>query len=73
MPGDNWEGRGVLPDFKVPAELALIVAHYMGLTDLSKQPQPPGLQPELTAALESVKKQLDQMQQDLISQLGGLR
>ena len=71
--GDNWEGRGVLPDFKVPAELALKVAHYMGLTDLSKQPQPPGLQPELTAALETVKKQLDQMQQDLISQLGGLR
>jgi hypothetical protein len=69
--GDNWEGSGVLPDFKVPIELALKVAHYMGLTDLSKRTQP--LSQELEAALETVKKQLDQMQQDLISQLGGLR
>ncbi|MEL6230344.1 MAG: S41 family peptidase [Cyanobacteria bacterium J06627_3] len=69
--GDNWEGSGVLPDFKVPVELALKVAHYMGLTDLSKQAQP--MDQELMAALETVKKQLDQMQQDLISQLGGLR
>lgn len=69
--GDNWEGSGVLPDFKVPVELALKVAHYMGLTDLSKQSQP--LDQELGAALETVKNQLDKMQQDLISQLGGLR
>lgn len=69
--GENWESSGVLPDFKVPVELALKVAHYMGLTDLSKQAQPPSQ--ELTAALDTVKKQLDQMQQDLISQLGGLR
>lgn len=69
--GDNWQGSGVLPDFKVPVELALKVAHYMGLTDLSKQTQPSNQ--ELEAALETVKKQLDQMQQDLISQLGGLR
>ncbi|MEM7066911.1 MAG: S41 family peptidase [Cyanobacteria bacterium P01_B01_bin.77] len=69
--GENWEGSGVLPDFKVPVELALKVAHYMGLTDLSKQTQSPSQ--ELTAALDTVKKQLDQMQQDLISQLGGLR
>ena len=52
-------------------ELALKVAHYMGLTDLSKRSQP--MDQELGAALETVKKQLDQMQQDLISQLGGLR
>lgn len=69
--GDNWESSGVLPDFKVPVELALKVAHYMGLTDLSKRSQP--MDQELGAALETVKKQLDQMQQDLISQLGGLR
>lgn len=69
--GENWEGSGVLPDFKVPVELALKVAHYMGLTDLSKQAQSPSQ--ELTAALDTVKKQLDQMQQDLISQIGGLR
>ena len=69
--GDNWESSGVLPDFKVPVELALKVAHYMGLTDLSKRAQP--MDQELGAALETVKKQLDQMQQDLISQLGGLR
>ncbi|MEM8610749.1 MAG: S41 family peptidase [Cyanobacteria bacterium P01_H01_bin.105] len=75
MTGENWEGSGVLPDFKVPVELALKVAHYMGLTDLSKQAQQPAQQrkQELAAALETVKKQLDQMQQDLISQLGGLR
>lgn len=69
--GENWETKGVLPDFKVPVELALKVAHYMGLTDLSKRG--PNVDSELDAALESVKKQLDQMQQDLISQLGGLR
>lgn len=69
--GENWEGSGVLPDFKVPAELAFKTAHYMGLTDLSKRSQSSGQ--ELGAALETVKKQLDQMQQDLISQLGGLR
>lgn len=69
--GENWEGSGILPDFKVPVELALKVAHYMGLNDLSKRSQPLGQ--ELEAALETVKKQLDQMQQDLISQLGGLR
>ena len=69
--GENWEGSGVLPDFKVPAELAMKVAHYMGLTDLSKKSNV--LDRELEAALETVKKQLDQMQQDLISQLGGLR
>ncbi|MDV3348516.1 peptidase [Leptolyngbyaceae cyanobacterium CCMR0082] len=69
--GRNWEGSGVLPDFKVPIELAMKVAHYMGLTDLSKKPG--ALDRELEAALETVKKQLDQMQQDLISQLGGLR
>ncbi|NEQ49635.1 MAG: S41 family peptidase [Leptolyngbya sp. SIO3F4] len=69
--GENWENSGVLPDFKVPVELALKVAHYMGLTDLSKQTQT--TDQELKAALETVKQQLDQMQQDLISQLGGLR
>ncbi|MEM9804190.1 MAG: S41 family peptidase [Cyanobacteria bacterium P01_D01_bin.56] len=69
--GENWEGSGVLPDFKVPEELALKTSHYMGLTDLSKKSQ--GLNPEINAALETVKKQLDQMQQDLISQLRGLR
>ncbi|MBT9311306.1 S41 family peptidase [Leptothoe kymatousa] len=69
--GENWEGSGVLPDFKVPEELALKTAHYMGLTELSRKAAAPGQ--ELTAALETVKKQLDQMQQDLISQLGGLR
>ena len=69
--GENWEGSGVLPDFKVPVELAVKVAHYMGLTDLSKKPG--ALDRELEAAIENVKRQLDQMQQDLISQLGGLR
>ena len=69
--GENWEGSGVLPDFKVPGELSLKVAHYMGLTDLSKRSQQ--MKQELQAALDTVKKQLDQMQQDLISQLGGLR
>ena len=69
--GENWENSGVLPDFKVPVELALKVAHYMGLTDLSKRAQT--MDQELEAALVTVKQQLDQMQQDLISQLGGLR
>ena len=69
--GKNWETSGVLPDFKVPVELAFKVAQYMGLTDLSKKAQT--LDPELEAAIETVKQQLDQMQQDLISQLGGLR
>ncbi|NEP55140.1 MAG: S41 family peptidase, partial [Moorea sp. SIO3C2] len=69
--GSNWEGSGVLPDLKVPEELALKTSHYLGLNDLSKRVDPVG--EELKAALETVKKQLDQMQQDLISQLGGLR
>lgn len=69
--GENWEGSGVLPDLKVPEELALKTSHYMGLNDLSRNAQTPSQ--ELQAALETVKKQLDQMQQDLVSHLGGLR
>ncbi len=70
---ESWEGSGVLPDLKVPEELSLKTAHYLGLTDLSKLSQARGASQEIEAAMATVKKQLDQMQQDLVSQLGGLR
>jgi hypothetical protein len=71
--GSNWEGTGVLPDFKVPAELALPTAHLLGLKQLEKTTAEASLQREIQAAMRNVEDTLNQMQQDLISKLGGLR
>ncbi|MEO1400319.1 MAG: S41 family peptidase [Cyanobacteria bacterium J06635_1] len=71
--GSNWEGTGVVPDFKIPSELALQAAHLMGLKKLEDTVSSPTLQREVQEAIPMVSNRLDQMQQDLISQIGGLR
>ncbi|MEM9908973.1 MAG: S41 family peptidase, partial [Cyanobacteria bacterium P01_D01_bin.44] len=71
--GSNWEGTGVVPDFKIPAELALQAAHLLGLKKLEKTVSTPTLKREVQEAIPMVSNRLDQMQQDLISQIGGLR
>ncbi|ASC70172.1 hypothetical protein XM38_011020 [Halomicronema hongdechloris C2206] len=71
--GDNWNDTGVVPDVKVPAELALKTAHLMAVTHLQDQPQPTGLHQELQQTQHRVEQELNQMRRDLISQLGGLK
>jgi C-terminal processing protease CtpA/Prc len=71
--GRNWEGAGVLPDVKVPTELALPAAQLLGLKHLLGTVPETSLQREIEDAIGAVERQLNQMHQDLISQLGGLR
>jgi hypothetical protein len=58
--GTNWEGVGVEPDVKVPADNALKVAHVIAL---EKQQQmlgtdAPGLRYEVTTTIASLRKEL---------------
>jgi len=71
--GSNWNDTGVVPDMKVPAELALKTAHLMAVTYLQDRPQSPGLQQELQQTQRRVEQELNEMRRDLISQLGGLK
>ncbi|MEL6138395.1 MAG: S41 family peptidase [Cyanobacteria bacterium J06628_6] len=67
----NWQGSGVVPNFKVPCELALATGHLLALKHLERHDSGP--QREIQAAITTVEKQLNQMQQDLIGQMSGLR
>lgn len=78
--GENWEGRGVLPDFKVPSELALKTGQLLAFRKLLRDAEGPAsagletsLQRELEDSLTLVEAELDQMQQDLVSNLGKIR
>ncbi|MEO0540606.1 MAG: S41 family peptidase [Cyanobacteria bacterium P01_A01_bin.105] len=71
LTGENWAGTGVVPDFKVPTELALTTGHLLALKHLERHGL--GLQREIQAVIPTVEKQLDQMQHDLVGQLSGLR
>ncbi len=79
--GENWEGGGVLPDFKIPAELALKAAQLLAFKKLLRddadqtapQPLARSLRRELEESLPSVEADLDRMQQALVSDMGKIR
>ena len=55
----DWEGTGVEPDIKVPADLALATAHLMALEKfLPNMPDAPRLKAEAEAAVTRLKKEL---------------
>jgi len=67
--GSNWAEAGVVPDVKVPAELALLTAHLMALHKLMEI-EPDGSQfQELQRSLLLVERELNHKRADLISQL----
>ena len=69
--GGNWEGDGVMPDVKVPAELALKTAHLMALKRLIDSNIEVGLEREWEDSLQRVEAELANMRKELISKLGG--
>ncbi|MGB3292179.1 MAG: S41 family peptidase [Phormidesmis sp.] len=79
--GENWEGCGVLPDFKIPAELALKAAQLLAFKKLLRDddegtatgPLASSLRRELEESLTTVEAELDRMQQALISDMGKIR
>ncbi|MGB7250409.1 MAG: S41 family peptidase [Phormidesmis sp.] len=79
--GENWEGKGVLPDFKVPAELSLKTAQLLAFRKLLRDdaegadpgPLEPSLKRELDDSLTLIEADLDRMQQNLVSSLGKIR
>ena len=81
MTGENWEGSGVLPDFKVPTELSLKTAQLLAFRKLmrdddegaSLKPIEKSLRRELEDSLTLIESDLDRMQQDLVSNLGKIR
>jgi len=52
----NWEGKGVEPDIKVPADKALKTAHLMAL----EKELPAEKDPAVKSAIEKLKKELGQ-------------
>jgi retinol-binding protein 3 len=78
--GENWEGKGVVPSFKVPAELSLKTAQLLAIRKLLRDedegtcaPLEKSLRRELDDSLTLVEADLDRMQQDLVSNLGKIR
>ncbi|MEL6814987.1 MAG: S41 family peptidase [Cyanobacteria bacterium J06598_3] len=79
--GENWEGSGVLPDFKVPTELSMKTAQLLAfrklLRDDDEGPNPGQLEKSLKRELEDsltvVETELDRMQQDLVSNMKKIR
>jgi retinol-binding protein 3 len=79
--GENWEGSGVLPSFKVPTELSLKTAQLLAFRKLlrdesegtSARPLENSLRRELEESLPLIEADLDRMQQDLVSNLGKIR
>ena len=67
--GGNWSKTGIIPDVKVPAELALLTAHLMALNKrLEVEPDSRQL-PELQRSMFLVERELNAKRADLISQL----
>lgn len=69
--GKNWDGTGVIPTVKVPAETALDTAHLMALNHLLEAGPEGVARLELEEALPRVERSLQQKRQDLIANLGG--
>ncbi|MBE9078669.1 S41 family peptidase [Romeria aff. gracilis LEGE 07310] len=73
LTGESWEGSGILPDFKVPAELAPQTAQLLAFKRLLESDLMPSLRREIEQTYTVVEAELNRKQQDLVSQLGGLR
>ena len=78
--GENWEGTGVVPDFKVPAELAVKTAQLLAFRKLMRDADEgkteslyASLRRELEESLTRVEADLDRMQQDLVSNMSKVR
>lgn len=78
--GENWEGSGVLPDFKVPTELSLKTAQLLAFRQLLRdeeegktEPLERSLKRELEDSLTQVEDELNRMQQDLVSNMSKIR
>ena len=77
----NWEGSGVLPDFKVPIELALKTGQLLAFRKLLRddvEDENPGqmersLRRELEDSLTLIEADLDRMQQNLVSEMSKIR
>jgi hypothetical protein len=69
----NWDGTGVIPDVKVPSEIALDTAHLMVLNQLLQAGTEGTLRREIEEALPRLERSLNQKRQDLIANLGGKR
>lgn len=67
--GSNWAQTCVIPDVKVPAELALLTAHAIALNKrLEIEPDGPPLR-ELQHSIVLVERELNAKRADLISQI----
>ena len=79
--GENWEGTGIIPDFKVPAELSLKTAQLLAFRKLMRDEDEgvaggelePVLRRELEDSLTVVEADLDRMQQNLVSSMSKIR
>ena len=67
----NWDGTGVVPDVKVPMEVALDTAHILVLNQLLEAGAEGTLRREMEETLPLVERSLNQKRQDLIANLGG--
>ncbi|HEY9735044.1 MAG TPA: S41 family peptidase [Trichocoleus sp.] len=72
LTGTNWNGTGVIPDVKVPAELAPKTAHLIALTQLleTTQQETAAFRRELEEARHIAERELNEQRANLISQLG---
>jgi C-terminal processing protease CtpA/Prc len=59
----NWEGTGVEPDLKTPAERALKTAHLMALEKQEPKLTDPRLKSAVAEAIQGLKKELAEMQE----------
>ncbi len=71
--GKNWDGTGVVPNVKVPAEVALETSHLMAINHLLEAGAEGVARRELEETLPRLERSLQQKRQDLVSNLGGSR